>query len=62
MLKRDKNFRISKQTKRTMATFVDPVVRHAYKNLMIEAQIFGAKEFEGKKKKKSSKVNETETT
>ena len=45
-----------------MATFVDPVVRHAYKNSMIEAQIFGAKEFEGKKKKKSSKVNETETT
>ena len=57
MLKRDKNFRISKQTKRIMATFVDPVARHAYKNLMIEAQIFGSKEFEKKKKR----GNETET-
>ena len=52
MLKRDKNFRISKQTKRTMATIVDPVERHAYKNAMIEAQIFGAREFEKKKKRK----------
>lgn len=39
MSKRDKNFRLSKQTKRTMATIVDPVVRHAYKNAMIDAQI-----------------------
>ena len=38
MLKKDKNFRISKQTKRTMATFVDPVARHAYKNAMIQIQ------------------------
>ena len=45
-----------------MATIVDPVARHAYKNLMIDAQLFGSKEFEGKKKKKSDKVNETETT
>ena len=35
MLKKDKNFRISKQTKRTMATIVDPVERHAFKNMMI---------------------------
>lgn len=60
MLKRDKNFRITKQTKRFMASFVDPVARHAYKNLMIDAQIFGSKEFENKKKKKHG--TETETT
>jgi len=57
MLKKDKNFRISKQTKRTMATIVDDVERNAYKNAMIEAQIFGNQVFEKKKKR----VNETET-
>lgn len=58
MIKRDKNFRISKQTKRTMATILDPVARHSFKNAMIEAQIFGSKEVEKKKKRK----DETETT
>ena len=43
-----------------MATIVDPVARHAYKNLMIGAQLFGSKEFESKKKKKHG--NETEAT
>jgi len=57
MLKKDKNFRISKQTKRTMATYVDPVARNAYKNSMIEAQLFGSQVFEKKKKR----ANETET-
>jgi hypothetical protein len=50
MLKKDKNFRITKQTKRFMATIVDPVARHAYKNAMIEAQIFGSQIVERKKK------------
>lgn len=45
-----------------MATIVDPVARHSFKNLMIDAQISGAKEYENKKKKKNDKVNETETT
>jgi hypothetical protein len=58
MLKRDKNFRISKQTKRTMATIVDPVERHAFKNMMIGAQLMGSQVFEKKKKR----GNETETT
>jgi hypothetical protein len=58
MLKKDKNFRISKQTKRTMATYVDSVARNAYKNSMIEAQLFGSQVFEKKKKRN----NETETT
>jgi hypothetical protein len=57
MLKKDKNFRISKQTKRTMATYVDSVARNAYKNSMIEAQLFGSQVFEKKKKRN----NETET-
>jgi len=57
MLKKDKNFRISKQTKRFMATIVDPVARHAYKNAMIEAQIFGSQIVERKKK-----LHEKETT
>ena len=41
-----------------MATMIDPVVRHSYKNMMIEAQIFGSREFEKKKKK----GNETEVS
>jgi hypothetical protein len=56
MLKKDKNFRISKQTKRTMATIVDSSERHAFKNMMILAEISGSQVFEKKKKR----VNETE--
>ena len=58
MLKKDKNFRISKQTKRTMATIVDPVERHAFKNMMIQAEISGSQVFEKNKKR----GNEKETT
>ena len=39
-----------------MATYVDPVARNAYKNSMIEAQLFGSQVFEKKKKR----ANETE--
>jgi hypothetical protein len=39
MSKRNQTFRLSKQTKRFMATIVDPVARNAYKNAMIDAQI-----------------------
>jgi hypothetical protein len=38
-MKPTKDFKISKQTKRMMANFVDPVERHAWKNLMIQAEI-----------------------
>lgn len=38
-MKRDKNFRLSKQTKRFMATILDPIKRNEYKNSMIAAQI-----------------------
>ena len=33
------SFRLSKQTKRFMCTFVDPVARHAFKNAMIQAEL-----------------------
>lgn len=38
-MKRDKNFRISQQVKRTMATFSDAGRRAIFKNMMIDAQI-----------------------
>jgi len=40
MLKPGKTFNLSKQTKRFMATFVDPVERNAYKRAMIQAQLY----------------------
>ena len=55
MLKRDKNFRISKQTKRFMATIVDPIERHAFKNMMIQAEISGSQVFEKNKKRGNEK-------
>jgi hypothetical protein len=39
MLKPNKTFKISKQTKRFMCTIIDPVARHAYKNAMIQAEL-----------------------
>lgn len=39
MLKPSKTFNLSKQSKRFMATIVDPVARNAYKNAMIQAQL-----------------------
>ena len=57
MLKRDKNFRISKQIKRTMATIIDPVERHAYKNMMIGAQIKGSQVFEKKKRRDENQAD-----
>jgi hypothetical protein len=39
MLKPNKTFKMSKQTKRFMATYVDPVARNSYKKDMIQAQL-----------------------
>ena len=39
MLKPSKTFKLAKQTKRFMATMIDPVQRNAYKNMMIQAQL-----------------------
>ena len=58
MIKTNSNFKLNKQVKRFMATMIDPVQRHAFKNAMIQAKLSGSKEIE-KKKKRS---NETEAT
>jgi len=58
MIKTNSNFKLNKQVKRFMATMIDPVERHAYKNAMIEAQIAGSQVFEKNKKR----GNEKETT
>jgi hypothetical protein len=50
MMKRDKNFKLSKETKRYMATIVDPVKRNQFKNAMIQAQIIGAQPYKSEKK------------
>lgn len=39
MLKPTSNFKMKKQTKRFMATFVDPVQRAQFKKMMIDAQL-----------------------
>ena len=52
-IKPSKTFNLSKTTKRRMATIVDPVERHAYKNAMIQAQI--ASEIVIKHKEKSDR-------
>ena len=53
-MKRDKNFRLSKQTKRYMATIVDPIKRSEFKNAMIEAQIAAETPIKSNKKSKES--------
>ena len=58
MIKTNSNFKLNKQVKRFMATMVDPVERHAYKNAMIQAQLSGSQVFEKNKKR----GNEKETT
>lgn len=39
MLKPNQNFKLSKQTKRFMATFVDPIARGQFKRDMIQAEL-----------------------
>jgi hypothetical protein len=42
MLKPTANFKLSKQTKRFMATYIDPVARNSFKNDMIQAELASA--------------------
>ncbi len=51
MTKRDKNFKLSKQVKRYMATIVDPIKRSQFKNAMIEAQLASSIPVKSDKKK-----------
>ena len=53
-IKPTKTFKLSSTTKRRMATIVDPVERHAYKNSMIQAQL--ASEVVVKQKEKSDRT------
>jgi hypothetical protein len=59
-MKPDKNFKLPKQVKRTMATFVNAVERNAYKNLMIQAQLHSNKMERQSGKKDKSKSNVAE--
>ena len=59
-MKPDKNFKLPKQVKRTMATLVNTVQRNEYKNLMIQAELH-SKKLEGQSSKKDkSKPNVAE--
>jgi len=58
-MKSDKNFKLPKQVKRTMATMVNAVERNTYKNLMIQAELHSRK-MERVSKKDKSKSNDTE--
>lgn len=51
IMKLDKNFKLSKETKRVMATIIDPIKRSEYKNSMIAAQLAGSVPFKSKKTK-----------
>ena len=51
-MKRDKNYRMSGQTKRILSTILDPVERNRYKNAMIDAEITAATPYKSEKPKK----------
>ena len=57
MVKRDKNFKLNKQTKRYMATIIDPVKRSEFKNAMIEAQLAASVPFKSDKKKNNKETS-----
>jgi hypothetical protein len=59
-MKPDKNFKLPKQVKRTMATMVGSVERNAYKNLMIQAELQSRKMEKQSGKKDKSKQNVAE--
>jgi hypothetical protein len=60
IMKPDKNFKLPKQVKRTMATLVNTVQRNEYKNLMIQAELHSKKLERQSGKKDKSKPNVAE--
>jgi len=54
IMRRDKNFKLAKQTKRLMASIVDPVKRNDFKNAMIEAQLASQAPIKSGKKNKEA--------
>ena len=51
-MKRDKNYRMSGQTKRILSTIADKVERNRYKNAMIDAQLTASIPYKSDKPKK----------
>jgi hypothetical protein len=54
-MKTNSNFKLSKQTKRFMATIIDDNERNIYKRLMINAQLESLKPPPSHKEKRSEK-------
>lgn len=52
-MKADKNFKLSKSTKRILSSIVDKAARLAYKNAMIEAELSQEKAKKTKTKEKT---------
>lgn len=59
-MKTDKTFKINKQVKRLMCSFTDNAKKHAFKNMMIEAQVMGERVIEKKKKKNGLTVDDSD--
>jgi hypothetical protein len=55
MAKRDKNFKLSKESKRQLATIIDPFRRGHFKNCMIEAELAASIPFKSEKNKKETR-------
>ncbi len=58
MVKRDKNFKLSKESKRQLATIIDPSKRGHFKNSMIEAELAASVPFKPEKNKKDNQKAE----
>jgi hypothetical protein len=58
MTRRDKNFKLSKESKRLLACYVDPHKRGLFKNSMIEAEIAASVPFKAEKKPNNRPKNE----
>jgi hypothetical protein len=56
MASRDKNFNLTKTTKRLMATLVNAEQRNQFKNMMIEAQIIAMTPPPSKKQQKQGTI------
>ena len=55
-MKRDKNYRMSGQTKRILSTILDKVERNRYKNAMIDAELTAATPYKSEKKSRKDGV------
>lgn len=62
MLKPTQNFKLSKQTKRFMATYVDPQQRGQYKRDMIQAELASQQQPPRREKTKGTYPQEPDLT